>query len=336
MEPNQVTALIVSTQPGLNEKVPSHAGSPLAPIAGKAVVSWIADAVVAASIRRVGVVAHDVGVDDRAELLDRSDSAVIEVVAPRSNLTESVMDALSRLGPELAMSDAAQLLLLPAEAPQIQPDELRQLVMNHRRTGNDATLLATAEGTRTNTMIQRNDDGEITSIHDVVVGGFAALVVRASLLMPALRRASENSWEAGVPIREVAGVLEQLGHRVEVCEPDTSLETITSLADRSPIEIELRDRITTKWIERGVSMPDPRQVTIDATVSIGQGVQILPGSVLVGQTLIADGATIGPNSHLVDATIGARAVVPHSVVRAFEVPARTDVTPFSILGSESR
>lgn len=336
MEPNQVTALIVSTQPGLNEKVPSQAGSPLAPIAGKAIVSWIADAVVSASVRRIGIVAHDVEATDRAELLGRSDSAAIHIVAPRADLTESVIDALSRLSPELALSDAAQLLLLPAEAPHIDPAELRALIMGHREARNDATLLATAVGTRTDTIIQRDDAGEITSIHDVVVGGFAALMVRASLLIPAMRRASENSWEAGVPIREIAGLLEQLGHRVEVREPTTVLETITSLSDRSPIEMELRDRITNGWIERGVFMPDPRQVAIDATVSIGQGVQVLPGSIIEGHTVIADGATIGPNSHLIDATIGAGATVPHSVVKQFDVAARADVTPFSILGSKSR
>ncbi len=334
MEPNQVTALIVSTQPGLGVKVASEVGNPLAPIAGKAVVSWIADAAIAASVRRIGVVAHDLSLDDRDELIDRSDNAVIEVVTPRGDLTESVLDALSRLDPGLALSDTSQILLLPAEAPQIQSGALRQLIMDHRRSGNDATLLATAVGTRTDTVIARNNIGEITSIHDVVVGGFAALLVRAVLLIPAMRRAAENSWEVGVPIREIAGVLQQLGHRVDVREPVELTESITSIADRSPVEIELRDRIVSAWIERGVSFPDPRQVMIDATVQLGQGVRVLPGSVLVGNTVVADGVVIGPNSHLIDATIGPGATVPHSVVRGFDVPAHADVTPFSILGSE--
>ena len=246
-----------------------------------------------------------------------------------------MLDVLGRLDPGLALSDETDLLLVPAEAPHIDPEELRNVIRSHRAGSNAATLLATEVGTRTDTVIRRDDAGEITSIHDVAVGGFTVLLVRASLLVPAMRRAADDKWTAGVPMREIAGLLEQLGHRVEVLAPNRNLESISTLMDRAPIEVELRDVITNRLLERGVSMPDPRQVTIDATVTIGHGVTILPGSVLEGNTVVGDGAVIGPNTHLVDAQVGADAEVPHSVVHGVEVPAHLRVTPFSILSSES-
>jgi bifunctional N-acetylglucosamine-1-phosphate-uridyltransferase/glucosamine-1-phosphate-acetyltransferase GlmU-like protein len=51
---------------------------------------------------------------------------------------------------------------------------------------------------------------------------------------------------------------------------------------------------------------------------------------------VADGAIIGPNTHLIDASIGTAAIVPHSVVYEAEVAAREQVQPFSVLGSATR
>ena len=82
-------------------------------------------------------------------------------------------------------------------------------------------------------------------------------------------------------------------------------------------------------------MIDPRQVTIDATVTLGQGVEVLPGTVLEGATVVADGAVIGPNSHLVDATIGAGAEVPSAVVIGAEVAPHQRISPFSVLGAST-
>ena len=336
MERSQITAVIVSTQPALDEKADPTPAHPLAPIAGKPVVAWVVDAAVAASIRRIGVVAHDVAPADRDELRNRTDNTVLEIVTPRADLTESMLDVLSRLDPDLALSDATDLLLIPAEAPHIDPAELRQLISHHRAEANAATLLATEVGNRTDTVIQRNDAGEITSIHDVAVGGFTALLVRASLLIPAMRRASVDAWEPGVPMREIAGLLEQLGHRVGALAPRRDVESISTLVDRSPIEMELRDQVAQRLIECGVSIPDLRQVTIDATVTIGHGVTILPGSILEGDTVVGDDATIGPNTQLTNAVIGTGAHVPHSVVNGVEVTPHEHVTPFSILGSKFR
>ena len=79
-------------------------------------------------------------------------------------------------------------------------------------------------------------------------------------------------------------------------------------------------------------MPDRRQVSIGSSVTLGRGVQLLPGSVLEGNTVVADGARIGPNTHLIDATVGSLAQVPHSVVDRNEVPARDELAPFTVMG----
>ncbi len=334
----QIAAVIVPTQPaqgatvGVDVKVGDAA--PLSPLAGKSIYSWIVDAALAASVRRIGIITSNPTVEVRSELAARSDDAMIELVTPRSTLTETMTMAVERLGSELTLSDSAHILLLPAESPQIGSAELRSLIDRHIATGSAATLLAAPpEEVTGEPTVVRDADGQIVSILEGGSAGPGIMCVRASLLVPALHRSVAPRWQNGAPLAEIAGVLTEVGHTVDIIERDQPIASIRSAATRAPIEMGLRDRIIAAWIERGVAMPDPRQVTIDATVTIGKGVTVLPGTVLEGATVIGDGATVGPNSHVVDSVIGCGAHVPNSVARGVEVPARDQVRPFSVLGA---
>jgi len=334
MDRTHIAALIVPTQAAPDPKAPSGATDPLAPIAGKSVLGWIVDAALSASVRRIGVVAAAPGVAVRSEIAARSDEAMIEFVTPAVDIAETLTYAIERLGSELTLRDSTQVLLLPAESPQIEGSELRSLVDAHIRSRAAATLLVpgqTEHDLSVDAVILHNDAGEIGSILDASVESTGIMCIRAALLVPALRRVVVPAWQSGAPLVEIAGVLEELGHKVDVIERPEPIAAIRSAATRTPIEMGLRDRIVNRWIERGVVMPDPRQVSIDETVLLGKGVTIYPGSLLEGTTVVGDGAAIGPNSQLVNASIGSRAEVPHSVVRDAEVGTRQQVPPFSVL-----
>lgn len=342
MSRTQIAALIVPSQPGpsvstglegLSASKPADV-NPLEPIAGKSIYSWIVDAALAASVRRIGIVASNPPVRARSELAARSDDALIEFVTPMTSVTDTLLYAIERLGSELTLRDSTHILILPAEAPQIDSAELRSLVDRHIASGVAATLLATQGETNSSLdepVVIRDAAGQIVSIVDADNAAPGILCVRASLLSPALHRAVAPRWQHGAPLAEIAAVLTEVGHTVDVVERDEPLLSIRSAATRVPIEMALRDRIVSSWIDRGVAMPDPRQVTIDATVTFGKGVSLLPGSVLEGATVVGDGAIIGPNTHVTDSVIGSRAIVPHCVVRGAEVPQQRELRPFSVV-----
>ena len=155
------------------------------------------------------------------------------------------------------------------------------------------------------------------------------------MLVPALRRVTPSGWINGPLMIDALAALEAAGHSVARVPRSAPVIAVTSMSARADVETELRDRIVASWIDRGVAMIDPRQVTIDATVTLGQGVEILPGTVIEGATVIGDGAVLGPNSHLIDATIGTEARVPNAVVDGAEVDPHELVAPFSVLGGHS-
>jgi bifunctional UDP-N-acetylglucosamine pyrophosphorylase/glucosamine-1-phosphate N-acetyltransferase len=78
----------------------------------------------------------------------------------------------------------------------------------------------------------------------------------------------------------------------------------------------------------GVTMLDPRQTFIDVTVSLGRDITIYPGSILQGSTSIGDGCEIGPDTRLVDCTVGAGCTVENTVGRDSEVGDGARVGPF--------
>lgn len=339
MERTQVAALIMSSQPALGNKQQPTPASPLAPIAGKSVLSWVVDAALGASIRRIGVVANDVDVETRSELAARSDRAMIEFIARQRDLADTVSYALERIGSAITLHEGSHVLVLPAEAPQLESIELRNLVQTHVEGGAAASLLTGAldpsaplDGDPTVSLDR--DAGDLT-ISDAAADLTGVLCINASMLVPVLRRVHAPSWRRTLPLGEVARVLHEIGHEVDVITRTEPIELITSAVKRTTIEMMLHDRVIAAWRDRGTSMPDPRQVTIDATVTLGQGVQVLPGSVLEGASVVGDGAVIGPNTHLVNAHVGTAAVVPHSVVRNAEVRANEQLEPFSVLGAAS-
>jgi bifunctional UDP-N-acetylglucosamine pyrophosphorylase / glucosamine-1-phosphate N-acetyltransferase len=60
-------------------------------------------------------------------------------------------------------------------------------------------------------------------------------------------------------------------------------------------------------------------------------VTLFPGTILRGATVVAAGAEIGPNTHLVDTVVGERAVVDSTVARRAAIGADARVGPFSSL-----
>lgn len=94
---------------------------------------------------------------------------------------------------------------------------------------------------------------------------------------------------------------------------------------------ELNRRTVEAAMRGGATVVDPDTTWIDVEVQVGQDVTILPGVQLKGCTTLADDVTVGPDSTLVDVTVGEGA----SVVRAHAVESvigeRADVGPFTYL-----
>src|SRR5207342_159992 len=76
---------------------------------------------------------------------------------------------------------------------------------------------------------------------------------------------------------------------------------------------ELNRRIVTDWMKNGVTVMDPATTWIDSDVVLGADVTILPGTQLLGATVVGEDAVVGPDTTLKDCEVGpgARVVRTH-------------------------
>lgn len=93
----------------------------------------------------------------------------------------------------------------------------------------------------------------------------------------------------------------------------------------------IQRRINEKWMVAGVSIPDPAAVYISPDVQVGQDTVLLPQTHLQGKTKIGQGCTIGPNTIVVESTIGNNCEILASVVEFAVLEDRVDIGPFSHL-----
>jgi bifunctional UDP-N-acetylglucosamine pyrophosphorylase/glucosamine-1-phosphate N-acetyltransferase len=81
----------------------------------------------------------------------------------------------------------------------------------------------------------------------------------------------------------------------------------------------------------GVTVHDPASFFVDLGVELASDVEILPGVQLRGDTSIASGAVIGPDTTLLDTTVGEGAVVVRTHAEGARIRAGANVGPFSFL-----
>jgi bifunctional UDP-N-acetylglucosamine pyrophosphorylase/glucosamine-1-phosphate N-acetyltransferase len=93
----------------------------------------------------------------------------------------------------------------------------------------------------------------------------------------------------------------------------------------------LNDMIVRGWQLAGVTVLDPQSTWIDLAATIAEDVELLPGTVLTGPTVIERGARIGPDTSLESCEIGEGATVRRTDATLAVIGAGASVGPFAYL-----
>ena len=104
-----------------------------------------------------------------------------------------------------------------------------------------------------------------------------------------------------------------------------------SVAEKEKYYLEIIE----KHEANGVEFFTSHGVVIDPSVKIGKGTQILPGTILRGNTTIGENCVIGPNSMLTDCTVGNGVVFNASQASESVVEDDAKIGPFTQLRPNS-
>jgi len=243
--------------------------------------------------------------------------------------------------PDDDLDDSGDVVVLPGDTPLLRPPTLAALVRAHRRAGAAATVLTArvSDPTGYGRIIRAKDGGvrrivEQSDASEEERGlgevNTSIYVFRRSVLAPALRRLSPDNAEGEYYLTDTIAVLHDAGYPVAGVGIDDPMEAagVNDRAQLAIAEAELRRRTNQRWMRRGVTMVDPAGTYIDVTVELAADVTLYPGTVLRGATVVAAGAEIGPQVHLLDSRVGALSVVEATVGRSALIGADTRVGPW--------
>jgi bifunctional UDP-N-acetylglucosamine pyrophosphorylase/glucosamine-1-phosphate N-acetyltransferase len=152
-------------------------------------------------------------------------------------------------------------------------------------------------------------------------------------LAAAIGKLTNANAQGELYLTDVIGILKSAGESVAAIMIDDFTETLgvndrVQLAESAAM---LRDRINDQWMRAGVTIIDPTTTWIDATVEISNDVMLHPGTALLGSTKVETGAVIGPRSTLTDCIVKEGASVLESIALQTIIGEGATVGPFTYL-----
>ncbi|MGM1016856.1 MAG: bifunctional UDP-N-acetylglucosamine diphosphorylase/glucosamine-1-phosphate N-acetyltransferase GlmU [Actinomycetota bacterium] len=236
------------------------------------------------------------------------------------------------------------VLVLSGDVPLLEAHTLEALLTGHRAATAAATVLSARVDDPTGYgRVIRDGDGAVQRIVEqkdatadeaaVTEINAGVYVFRAPHLRTFLARVDQHNAQGEMYLTDVIGLLRQAEERVAAeIAADTAatfgINDRVQLADAGRV---LNARIVRHWQREGVTIIDPATTWIDDDVTLAPDVTILPNTHVQGATTIAAGATIGPDTSLVDCEVGEDATVRRTDATLAVIGAGAMVGPFAYL-----
>jgi bifunctional UDP-N-acetylglucosamine pyrophosphorylase / glucosamine-1-phosphate N-acetyltransferase len=245
---------------------------------------------------------------------------------------------------EDAVGKAEDVLVLPGDDPLVRAEDVRALLRSHRRTGAAATIATTRlddprgygrvvrEGSRLARIVVEDVADASPDLRGIREVSTLVYAFRREDLFKALPLVSTENTQREYYLPDVISILLDKGERVSVVPVDWGgTMGLNSRGGLAAAARAMRERIVAEHMANGVTFVDPATAYVDIDVRIGSDTTILPMTVLEGATRIGKGCTIGPDTRIVDSTIGDEAEVTFAVVKGSRIGPRATVGPFASL-----
>ncbi|KRA23910.1 bifunctional N-acetylglucosamine-1-phosphate uridyltransferase/glucosamine-1-phosphate acetyltransferase [Microbacterium sp. Root61] len=249
---------------------------------------------------------------------------------------------------ELALAQldgfSGDVLVLSGDCPLADAGTLTAFVAAHRAADAAVTLMTAVVADPTGYgRVIRDADGDVSRIVEQKDANDAEAAVReinagmyvfrADSLRTHLPAIGIDNAQAEKYLTDVAGLARVAGDRVaaSVVEDVTVTYGVNDRAQLSEVGRLLNARTVRKWQLAGVTIMDPATTWIDVTATLAPDVTVLPGTQILRATSIAEGATIGPDTSLVDCEVGENAIVTRTDATLAVIGASATVGPFAYL-----
>ena len=338
---NELTVVVLAA--GGGTRMRSKTVKVLHPVAGRSMIGHVLAAVQAVQPHRiVAVVGHQrdqVGPHVQ-ELVPDALLAVQEEQRGTGDAVRVAIEALSQDGG----APRGTVIVAYGDTPLLQGESLRRFAEEHEAAERAVSILSgivadpfgygrvvrDAEGEVEAIVEEKDATAEQREICEINSG---ILAFDAQFLVEALPKLGNDNAKGEYYLTDTVQIARTAGLHVGAHTIDDVMQT-TGVNDRAQLADlgrEMNRRIVTRWMQDGVTVMDPATTWIEADVVLAQDVTILPGTQLLGATVVGDDAVIGPDTTLKDCEVGAGARVVRTHGELAVVGEGASVGPWSYL-----
>ena len=294
--------------------------------------------------RIVANTAIEAGLDPVIFVVPGESSAIQDALGPEfvyAEQYEQLGTGHALIQAENAARGSDNVVVAMGDTPLIRSETLRALTTAHVRAETPATIVTSkpsnADGLgrvlkdsngRVRAIVEQGQaDAETLSIDEVNTGLHC---YQSAWLWENLAKLPPSTT-GEVYLTDLIELAFRQGHQVETVTLDDGDEGVgvNTRVDLSFAESALRDRIRRYWMLQGVTMPDPSSVYIDYGSQVGMDTVVHPNTHIKGSTTIGEHCEIGPNSIIVDSSIGDGSIVVASMVEGAVLESDVSVGPMS-------
>lgn len=313
----------------------------LHPVCGRPMVAWPILAAREAGAERVAVIVSP-DRDITPGLPEGAETVVQEEADGTGGAVRAAVDVLRASG---------TVVILSGDHPLISADVIAGLLAAHEEAGAAGTVMTTemdepgsygrivraGDGTLEG-IVEAKEPGDATPeqllIKEVNTGTYA---FDGPALADAVMEIGNDNAQGEYYLGDVLPVLRAAGHTLAAhLVPDEGVTLgVNDKVGLARVETEARRRILEGHMLGGATIADPASTWIDVDVELSQDVTILPGTSLRGATRVGSGSVIGPNTVLIDTTVGDSVQIVQSHLAFCEVLDECTVGPFAYIRPET-
>jgi bifunctional UDP-N-acetylglucosamine pyrophosphorylase / glucosamine-1-phosphate N-acetyltransferase len=341
--PAERPAAVIVLAAGSGTRMKSKTMKVLHPVCGRSMVGHVLAAALELEPRHVVTVVGHGREQVGQHVLERAPGAVLAVQETQEGTGHAVRVGLEALR-EAAGTAAGTVVVMAADTPLLRGETLAALVADHAAAGRAVTVLTgevpdpfgygriirDADGSVAAIVEEKDADERQAAVREISSGVFA---FDGEFLAAALSRVTNDNAKGEYYLTDVVGLaradgLSVGGYRVDDVEQTAGANDRAQLA---ALGAELNRRILDRWMREGVTVVDPATTWVDADVVLAPDVTVLPGVQLLGATVVAEDAVIGPDSTLKDVEVGRGARVVRTHGELAVIGDGATVGPFSYL-----
>jgi bifunctional UDP-N-acetylglucosamine pyrophosphorylase / glucosamine-1-phosphate N-acetyltransferase len=334
---NNLTVVVLAAGGGTRMK--SKTMKVLHPIAGRTMIGHVLAAARATDPERIVAVVGHQREQVAAHIQELEPGVVLAVQEEQLGTGHAV-----RMAVEAAGGVGGTVLVAYGDTPLLEGESLRSFAAEHEAAQHAVSILS---GILDNPFgygrVLRNEEGDVEAIveekdatpaqREVREINSGILAFDAEFLLGALLRIGNDNAKGEYYLTDLVAIAREDGLTVGAFPIDDVMQTegVNDRAQLARMGAEMNRRIVERWMRDGVTVKDPATTWIDADVALERDVTILPGVQLLGETMVAEDAVVGPDCTLKDCEVGAGARVVRTQGELAVIGAGANVGPFSYL-----